>query len=271
MIDSHGFRKREDQGEFRRRRTLDGFLTLDFLTHPYTVPYGVMVPHRVDGLLVPVAVSATHLGFCTLRMEPCWMALGQAAGTAAHLCRALGVEPRDVPVPRLQRELLRAGAVLIYYNDLNRRHPQWEGLQYVGVRGFLPGLFAYSNRPVSRGEAARWLRRLLPDSAAGEVAVTYRDLRQADPGGDAILHLASLGVFSEDLPADEFRSAQPLSWKDLDRWLHRAVGARLASLSVRPRPGAQGRPYLRRGELAQALYEALAPLEDSGRRPPAAP
>ena len=68
-IDSHALRKREPG-----KRALDGFLGLGHITRPYTVPYGVMVPQKVDGLLVPVAVSATHLGFGTLRMEPCWMA-----------------------------------------------------------------------------------------------------------------------------------------------------------------------------------------------------
>ncbi len=41
-----------------------------FPTVPYQIPYGVMVPKNVDGLLVPVAVSASHVGFSTIRMEP---------------------------------------------------------------------------------------------------------------------------------------------------------------------------------------------------------
>ena len=77
-LDSHAVRKREPG-----RIHLDGFFS-----HPtavYTVPYGVMVPRRVENLLFPTAVSGSHVGFSTLRMEPCWMALGEAAGTAAAL------------------------------------------------------------------------------------------------------------------------------------------------------------------------------------------
>ena len=45
-----------------------------------TDPLGVILPRNVDNLLLPVPVSGSHIGFSTLRMEPCWMALGQAAG-----------------------------------------------------------------------------------------------------------------------------------------------------------------------------------------------
>ena len=76
-LDSHAVRKRE-QG----RVHLDGFLS--YPSAVYTVPYGVIVPKEVDNLLLPVPVSGSHIGFSTLRMEPCWMAMGQAAGIASR-------------------------------------------------------------------------------------------------------------------------------------------------------------------------------------------
>ncbi len=36
---------------------------------PYQAPYGVIVPKDVQNLLVPVAVSSTHVGFCALRFS----------------------------------------------------------------------------------------------------------------------------------------------------------------------------------------------------------
>ena len=79
-IDSFPVRRREPLA----RKALEGYiLMLDEFTQPYQLPYRVMVPKRVDGLLVPVAASATHVAFSTIRMEPTWMALGQAAWTAA--------------------------------------------------------------------------------------------------------------------------------------------------------------------------------------------
>ncbi len=154
-IDSHALRKREPG-----KRALDGFLGLGHITHPYTVPYGVMVPKKVDGLLVPVAVSATHLGFGTLRMEPCWMAMGQAAGVAAHLAAHSSQEVRSVDIGRLQRTLLDSGQVLVHFRDLTGREPWFKAMQYFGARGFFPNWEADPAAPVLRGEAISWFEKL---------------------------------------------------------------------------------------------------------------
>ena len=50
---------------------------------PGQVPYGAMLPRKLDNLLVPVALSSTHIAMSVLRMEPVWMTLGQVAGLAA--------------------------------------------------------------------------------------------------------------------------------------------------------------------------------------------
>jgi hypothetical protein len=92
---------------------LEGYLgMLSKVTRPYQIPYRIMVPKRVDGLLVPVAASTTHVAYSTIRMEPTWTVLGQAAGVAAHAALVRGVEPRRVPVGEVQAELRRQGQVL---------------------------------------------------------------------------------------------------------------------------------------------------------------
>jgi hypothetical protein len=132
-IDSHACRKREPG-----RVHLDGFLS--YSTAPYTVPYRVMVPQKIDGLLVPVAVSASHVGFGTLRMEPCWMALGEAAGLAAVLSQRAGVEARNLQVTKLQDRLLDHGAVLAYVSDVGVGDPRFRAVQRQVLAGRLPGL-----------------------------------------------------------------------------------------------------------------------------------
>lgn len=92
---------------------LEGYLgMLDAITRPYEIPFRIMIPKRVDGLIVPVAASTTHVAYSSIRMEPTWMALGQAAGTAAHLAMKQGVTPRHVNISELQKELCQQGQVL---------------------------------------------------------------------------------------------------------------------------------------------------------------
>lgn len=50
---------------------------------PGQVPYETMLPKKLSNLLVPVALSCTHIAMSVLRMEPVWMTLGQIAGLAA--------------------------------------------------------------------------------------------------------------------------------------------------------------------------------------------
>lgn len=54
---------------------------------PFVIPYDVMVPkaRETTNVLVPVAISATHIRFNAIRMEPTWMILGHAAGVAAAM------------------------------------------------------------------------------------------------------------------------------------------------------------------------------------------
>jgi len=148
-LDSHAVRKREPD-----RLSLDGFFS--YPSAPYTVPYGVMVPNDVDGLLVPTAASATHIGFSTLRMEPCWMALGEAAGTAASVALTQTVSLREVDIIALQRSLLRHGAVLLYFRDVAPGHPHYEAMQLLGLRGLLPEWEAQPDDPLSSADAERW-------------------------------------------------------------------------------------------------------------------
>ena len=95
----------------------EGYLfMLRGIARPYEYPYRIMIPKRVDGLIVPVPASATHVAFSAIRMEPTWMALGQAAGVAAHLAIDRDVELRAVPIPALQ-ETLRKQAAVIHLPD----------------------------------------------------------------------------------------------------------------------------------------------------------
>lgn len=149
-LDSHACRKREPN-----RIHLEGFFNIK--TKPYTVPYRVMVPqHKVANLLAPVPVSGTHVGFSTLRMEPCWMALGQAAGIASALALNSQKEVGSISTLDLQDELLNQKAVLVYLEDLPFTDPDHKAFQKAAIAGLFPQFKVNPDAPVSDETLKAW-------------------------------------------------------------------------------------------------------------------
>lgn len=150
-LDSHAVRKREEE-----RIHLDGFLS--YPTAVYTVPFGVMVPKSIDNLLLPVPVSGSHIGFSTLRMEPCWMAIGQAAGITASLSIQDKVKVQNIDISKLQDILINQNATLIYYKDVKVGSDDFKMVQYMGLRGFLPDWKANLNDPIDKETFNAWVK-----------------------------------------------------------------------------------------------------------------
>ncbi|MDE0015836.1 MAG: FAD-dependent oxidoreductase [Candidatus Poribacteria bacterium] len=70
---------------------------------PGQVRYGAMLPRHLNNLLVPVAMSSTHVAMSVLRMEPLWMTIGQIAGLAATQAMDKGIDVANLdpePLPR---------------------------------------------------------------------------------------------------------------------------------------------------------------------------
>ncbi|MBO9151311.1 FAD-dependent oxidoreductase [Chitinophaga sp. GCM10012297] len=90
-----------------------GGCTLEWCGDCYDVPYGSLIPKKVKNLIVAGrCISTTHEAMSAIRvMAPC-MAMGEAAGRAAKMALADGVQPADVDVRKLQRELIAKGAYL---------------------------------------------------------------------------------------------------------------------------------------------------------------
>lgn len=81
---------------------------------PYPISYDAMVPRpgEASNLLVPVAVSASHIAYGSLRMEPVFMTLGQSAGAAASLISERSIASQDLPYALLRSRLVRGRQVL---------------------------------------------------------------------------------------------------------------------------------------------------------------
>lgn len=261
-MDSHATRKREEGHE-----VMEGFYYMGGMTQPYQIPYGVIVPQGVNGLLVPGPACGTHIGFGTLRMEPVWMAMGQAAGNAAHIARQLFVEPRDVPVNRVQALLLNQGAVITTFNEMKVETPgvtenQWKALQFWGTRGFFASYDALPGKPITRGEAASWLMSAI---RMGDFMAAFGPFMKHNGGGGgpaSLSQLQGLQIITEagdpnaELTASEmkFWLARIEPWIDgslNDKWTERVKPKE--SLPTAPE-AADKNPVVTRAGFCEALH-----------------
>lgn len=145
-------------GTGRQGTRFDGEHTGEFYHRvaPYQIPYGVLTPDLdrpggIRNLLVPGAVSSSHVGFCALRLEPIWTSLGQAAGHAAGLALRAEIAVQAVPVDQLQDALHADGAATIYLSDIAPGDADFALAQWWGTRGGFHNLVERSGRYGQRG------------------------------------------------------------------------------------------------------------------------
>jgi hypothetical protein len=90
---------------------------------PYPIAYLSIVPKKAQcqNLFVPVCLSATHIAYGSIRMEPVFMILGQSAATAAALALDANVAVQEVNREKLRARLLADRQVLEWRGEQKAR------------------------------------------------------------------------------------------------------------------------------------------------------
>jgi hypothetical protein len=86
----------------------------DMPVRPYHIPYRSLTPQKAqcENLLVPVCLSATHVAYGSIRMEPQYMILGQVCGLAAVQALRAEQAVQEIDVAALQEKLRAQKQVL---------------------------------------------------------------------------------------------------------------------------------------------------------------
>jgi hypothetical protein len=130
---------------------------------PYGISYRALQPKAEEctNLLVPVSMSSTHIAFGSIRMEPVFMIMGQACGTAASMAIDDNVDVQKVSYPKLRERLVADKAIVEWSGPVraagaasggHRKLSEFEGTVVDDARAELTGEWsAGSNQGIGEG------------------------------------------------------------------------------------------------------------------------
>lgn len=105
-LDSHNVQRFVHDGQVKNEGDIQSRISA-----PYAISYRAVVPRQeeCENLLVPWSLSATHIAFGSIRMEPVFMVLGHSCGTAASIAIDKKVAVQKVPYDVLRKHLEQQG------------------------------------------------------------------------------------------------------------------------------------------------------------------
>lgn len=230
---------------------------LTLATKPFQLPLGALIPRGVDNLLAASKdIGTTHITNGAYRLHPIEWAIGEAAGTVADFALDRGVTPRQIDesaalTEQLQLSLLRRGAPVYWFDDLERSNPAWAAAQFLAVRGIFgpdgKDLHFNPSAPVTRRDAVGALSRVfgiggpasphthesaLPAGAANRTFQAeamelvqmrmFRDTFSNPAAADRDLRWNDLALASRELRVHRVEPGRKLNRADFAIWLERA-------------------------------------------------
>lgn len=165
---------------------------------PYPISYRAMLPKRAEceNLIVPVCLSASHIAFGSIRMEPVFMVLAQSAATAACIAIESGQAVQDVKHESIRSVLeadpyLNGGKRDIYIDNKSLSADELQGDSWERKEGrfYFGSDLAYSANSRASVETTINIRQ------SGRYAVYYfvPALGDASPAGNYLLQINSSG------------------------------------------------------------------------------
>ena len=203
-----------DSHHTQRYVTAEGFARnegdIQIGVHPYPISYRSITPkaEQCTNLLVPVCLSASHISYGSIRMEPVFMVMGQSAATAAVLAIENGVDLQKLDYAKLKEKLLADGQMLDFESPPTPEHVAFTKEQLGGIvvddseadlTGFsseghtTPGFVGQGYRhdgDSHKGEQKARFTPNLPTAGQYHVAIAYTALANRAEKVSVIIHHA---------------------------------------------------------------------------------
>jgi len=136
----------------------DGKILLSEKTRPSQIPFRILLPQKIDNLISTFCVSATHVAFGTIRVEPTLIQLGEVAGFASFEALIQKINVADLDPNRLQIKLLESNFEISFFNDLNHLNNHSKSINYLGSKGFFTDYNSNKNMDISQSVAEQWAK-----------------------------------------------------------------------------------------------------------------
>ncbi|WP_254280795.1 FAD-dependent oxidoreductase [Haloarcula marina] len=168
----------------------EGFFFASQVTRPAQLPYETLLPKGIDNLLVPVPLSATHVAYGTVRLEPTWMHIGESAGVAATIALQSDEAPASIDRDHLRRRLVDSDVMISFFNECDMAtEADWlPAVQYLGTEGYFTSYDARPDDALDHSTAKMWAERtanLAADEACPATAFA-RELENTDEANDSV-------------------------------------------------------------------------------------
>jgi hypothetical protein len=168
-MDSHNVQRHVHNGMVKNEGDVQ-----ERIPDAYPISYRSVVPKKGEcaNLLVPWCLSASHMAFGSIRMEPVFMILSQSAAIAAAMAIERGLDVQDVPYPALREALVAAG-------------------QQLGEPVVAPAVLIDNDHPSLVSYAGEWLSSA---ATGGFVGADYRHDDNTGQGGKEVVYRLPDGI-----------------------------------------------------------------------------
>lgn len=139
---------------------MEGKVMLKNQTFPGQVSYRTIIPEGFKNFIVPVCLSSTHVGWGTIRLEPTWMSIGEAAAYAVAKAKQEGLPVAEIETDGLVRLLAERRFMLSFFNDVEgEEEADWfPAVQYLGTQGFFGTYDAQPLALLTTPLATAWIK-----------------------------------------------------------------------------------------------------------------
>jgi hypothetical protein len=200
FLDSHACTPSQVPGS-----EMEGKVMLKNQTFPGQVSYRTIIPKGFKNFIVPVCLSSTHIGWGTIRLEPTWMSISEAAAYAVVKAKREELTVAEIETDGLLRLLAERRFMLSFFNDVEgQEDADWfPAVQYLGTKGFFGTYDAQPLALLTTPLATAWIEhatRLMQNQVQDATSATQRILTAERKSGAPAIARDFADLLTQALP-----------------------------------------------------------------------